>query len=189
MAIEFVVFALGALLLLTGIIGGGFELKEIKIPRVGRVARVLSTTAGVILILMGIGMVAQPSLENQLQPPVSSAEIQPAAATFRIFDELGPNQLSEQVTILLDGKRIGNLTVSSEFPYSEITATVPEAGRYSYSIEATAYFFDAATEDIFLYTGVGQGMIQVDDKSSFTLVGLISGNLWLVTLVEQEPTH
>lgn len=183
MTVEFIVFALGALLLLIGIIGGGFELKEIKIPPVGRIARALSSMAGVILILMGISMVAQSSPGNQ-QPSANPTETQSAAITFKIFDVIGPGQLNERVTVLLDGKRVGDLVVSSESSYSEITVTVPEAGQYSYSIEATANFFDAATGNIFPYTGIGQGMIQVDNGSSFMLAGSISGNSWLVTLVE-----
>jgi hypothetical protein len=113
MPLELVVFALGALLLLTGIIGGGFELKELKIPPVGRVARVLSTAAGAVLILLGIGMVVPQSPPN-LPPSAGAAELQPAAATFRIIDELGEGQLSEQVTVLLDGRIVGNLTVTSD---------------------------------------------------------------------------
>lgn len=182
MPLEFVVFALGALLLLTGIIGGGFELKELKIPPVGRVARVLSTVAGVVLILMGIGMVAQSS-PNPLPQP-DAAKIQPATATFRIVDELGEGQLSEQVTVLLDGKIVGNLTVNSQFPYSEMAVTVPEAGRYSYTVEAVAYFFDATTGEVFSHTGAGQGIVQVDGGNSFRLVGSASGNSWMVSLVE-----
>ncbi len=178
MTIEFVAFALGALFLLTGILGGGFELRELKIPRVGWIARTFSTVAGVVLILLGIGMSTQSLPENPEAPP--------AAATFRIIDELGDNQLSEQVIVLLDGKRVGNLTVSAEFPYSEMTVTVPEAGQYSYTVEATAYFSNATTGKVFSYTGVGQGMIRVDEGTSFRLAGSTSGNSWVVTLVEFE---
>lgn len=187
MTIEFIVFALGALLLLIGVIGGGFELKEIKIPPVGWIARALSSMAGVILILVGISMVAQSAPNNQspsANPSLNPVEEQSSAVTFKIFDALGPDQLSERVTVLLDGQRVGDLVVNSQSSYAEITVTVPEAGQYSYSVEAMANFFDATTGRTFPYTGVGQGMIQVGNGSSFRLVGSVSGSLWLVTLVE-----
>ncbi len=60
MTIEIVVFAFGALLLFTAILGGGFELKELKVPPVGRWARLSALVSGVILILLGIGLVARP---------------------------------------------------------------------------------------------------------------------------------
>lgn len=175
---ELVVLALGALLLLTGIVGGGFELREIKIPQVGRVARVLSTTAGVALILMGIGMVTTST--------ANPTETQATPVTFKVFDQLGEGQLSEQVTVLLDGKRVGHLTVSAAFPYSEMTVTVPEAGRYSYTVEAMDYFIDGETGETFSRAGAGQGMIQVSEGSVFGLAGSISGNSWVVTLAEYQ---
>jgi hypothetical protein len=187
MTMELVVFALGALLLLIGIVGGGFELKEVKIPRVGRVARVLATTAGTVLILAGISMVAQPIVNGSSpgsSPPPIATESKAVPVTFKITDQLGDGQLSEQVTVLLHGRRVGNLTVNSDFPYSEIIVTVNEPGVYSYTVEATAWFVNRETNEPFQYTGVGQGMIQVDYGSVFTVVGSASGNSWVVTLVE-----
>ncbi|MGH3697388.1 MAG: hypothetical protein ACRDRX_25965 [Pseudonocardiaceae bacterium] len=184
---EIVVLALGALLLLTGLVGGGFELREVKIPRVGRVARVLSTIAGAVLVLAGIGMVAQPAVADSLRGSSSSSgstEIQPAAATFTIFDQLGDGQLSEQVTVLLDGRRVGHLTISADFPYSEMTVTVPRPGQYSFTVEATAWFVNGETGETFSYIGAGQGMVQVEDGNVFGLAGSVSGNTWVITLVK-----
>ena len=42
---------LGALLLLIGIIGGGFEIWDVKVPKVGRVSRVLAFGIGLVLIV------------------------------------------------------------------------------------------------------------------------------------------
>lgn len=184
MTLELLVFALGGLLLVTGILGGGFEVRELKIPRVGRTARVLATTSGLMLILMGFGMVAQPSSPDGAgpgnPPPADSA------VTFTIYDQLGDHQLSEQVTILLDGKIIGNLTVNEDFLYSEMSVTVPAPGPYTYTVEATARFLDATTGEEFYYTGAGQGTIQVDHGKSFTIAGSVSGSTWLVTLVDMS---
>lgn len=180
MTVEFVVISLGALLLLTGIIGGGFEIRELKIPQVGRIARILSTVVGIMLMLTGIGMAAQPSSTDS--PPTVSQD-QPATA-FTIFDRLGENQLSEQATILVDGKIVGNLTVNSDFPDAQTTVTVPQPGQHSYTVEASANFYDPETGKPFFYTGAGQGMIQVHDGANFRLARSVSGNSWIVSLVE-----
>jgi hypothetical protein len=50
MTTETILIVLGALLTLIGILGGGFELKEAKFPRVGMVPRVLALLLGVALI-------------------------------------------------------------------------------------------------------------------------------------------
>src|SRR4051812_42471628 len=46
----------GATLLLVGILGGGFELKELKVPTVSKLVRCTSLVAGLLLTLMGIGL-------------------------------------------------------------------------------------------------------------------------------------
>jgi hypothetical protein len=48
--IEILSFILGALLLLTGILGGGFEAKEVKIPKISGSARIIAAVAGVVFI-------------------------------------------------------------------------------------------------------------------------------------------
>jgi hypothetical protein len=48
--------AFGALLLLTGILGGGFEVKELRIPRVGLFSRLLAGTVGLGFIVWGLAI-------------------------------------------------------------------------------------------------------------------------------------
>ena len=56
MSPDLLLFGVGGLLLVTGLLGGGFELRELKIPQVGRVARVCATGAGGACILLGFGL-------------------------------------------------------------------------------------------------------------------------------------
>ena len=56
MTLEIMAFALGGLLLLTGILGGAFDLKGIKIPKVGTVPRLFAALAGLLLIVLGSEM-------------------------------------------------------------------------------------------------------------------------------------
>jgi len=48
-------FLLGAFLLVVGIVGGGFELKEMKISKVARAPRILAGVAGTVLIIFSLG--------------------------------------------------------------------------------------------------------------------------------------
>jgi len=65
MAIQMAVFMLGSLLMLVAILGGGFEVKELKVPKVGRVSR-LSACA--------CGMTNDPALMPRSQPLTTIAE-------------------------------------------------------------------------------------------------------------------
>jgi hypothetical protein len=60
-------FLFGALLFLVDILGGGFEVKEVKIPKVNLLGRSVSTVAGAGFICLGLVLTAQ---EN----PLSSKE-------------------------------------------------------------------------------------------------------------------
>ncbi|HYK05460.1 MAG TPA: hypothetical protein VE974_27155 [Thermoanaerobaculia bacterium] len=73
---------------------------------------------------------------------------------FTVHDNLGPGQIAEQVTLLIDGTIVGTLNVSSEQPSATLTVKVPEAGRYSWSAEAQA-IFAAPQGQTFTHTGVG----------------------------------
>jgi hypothetical protein len=50
MTLQIVCFSFGALLLLAAIIGGGFELKELKIPKLARAARIFAFVLGVFFV-------------------------------------------------------------------------------------------------------------------------------------------
>ena len=43
-------FILGAVLILAGILGGGFEAKELKIPKISGIARILAVVVGAIFV-------------------------------------------------------------------------------------------------------------------------------------------
>jgi ABC-type sugar transport system ATPase subunit len=92
--------------------------------------------------------------------------------------------VSDQVTVLVDGRTVGDLTVNQDYPDSRMTVTVPKPGQHSYTAEATAVF--NADGNLLQYTGVGQGMIDVEPGRIYSLQGSISGNPWLVSIVEQR---
>src|SRR5262245_30014148 len=54
MAMQMAVFALGSLLMLVAVLGGGFEVKELKVPKVGRSSRISACVCGLLFIFLGI---------------------------------------------------------------------------------------------------------------------------------------
>jgi hypothetical protein len=183
MNIDIAAFLLGGILLSVGILGGGFEIKELKVPKVGTRVRLLSAAAGLVFICVGMGSSggenAQPRGNN---PPQVSPTDTPV--DFVLTDQLGQGQVSEQVTVLVDGRTVGDLTVNQDYPDSRMRVTVPNPGQHSYTAEATAVF--NAEGNLIQYTGVGQGMIDVEPGKTYSLRGSISGNTWLVSIVEEQ---
>jgi len=197
MSVEILVFAFGGVLLLIGIVGGGFELKELKFPRVGWGARLMSTASGLAFLGLGMGMVdarrvvadtaPSPAPMPLISTPIpSSPPSEPATPIdFTIRDELGDDQVSEQVTVVIDGRVVGTLTINQHYRNSMVSVTVPRPGQYSYTVEATAVF--AGEDGEFQYTGAGQGMIDVTSGRSFRLAGSFSGSTWLISLIADSP--
>jgi hypothetical protein len=54
--LEVMFFIFGAFLVLTAILGGGFEVRELKIPTVSVVVRILSGVSGLVFVVIGIGL-------------------------------------------------------------------------------------------------------------------------------------
>jgi hypothetical protein len=71
MTAQTVVFVFGGLLILIAVIGGGFELKELRVPQVSGVARLLAALVGAALIALGV------TLGNQSSPPAAPAPAPP----------------------------------------------------------------------------------------------------------------
>jgi hypothetical protein len=61
---QFIFVALGAVLILTGVIGGGFEVRELKIPQVKWPTRVIAFVAGFVFVLMGAGLNLSPDVPH-----------------------------------------------------------------------------------------------------------------------------
>jgi len=68
-------FGFGCLLLLVAVIGGGFEVKELKVPKVGRGSRLAACLFGALFIFVGI----RPDFAAELGPHKSPAVSEPPA--------------------------------------------------------------------------------------------------------------
>lgn len=90
MTIEVVAFIIGGILIGTAIVGGGFEIKEIKMPRVGAGVRIVSLVvgSGFILLAMGIWGVNNPNLiANTPATSALAPEPQGQAPSAEVGDE------------------------------------------------------------------------------------------------------
>ena len=78
----------------------GIEVKCLKIPIVGSGIRILATSDGLSFITLGIG--AQCNI-----PAPGKANSSPV--NFTISDDLGEERVSEQVTVVIDGRNVRTL--------------------------------------------------------------------------------
>lgn len=86
MELNLIAFLFGAILLGVAVVGGGFELKELKVPKVSWFPRFISALLGMFFIVLGIGLdasVTPPTPFPVASPPVEqpSSEVAPPAAT------------------------------------------------------------------------------------------------------------
>lgn len=70
-------FGFGCLLLLVAVIGGGFEVKELKVPKVGRGSRLAACLFGALFIFVGI----RPDFAAELGHRSPAASETPAGAS------------------------------------------------------------------------------------------------------------
>lgn len=166
---------LGGLLSLIAIIGGGFEIRELKIPKVDRLPRTFAGISGILLILAGIAV--SEAGKQEFQPSVDSEMI-----TFSIKTQLAENEVSEQSRILIDGRPVGDLTVNEHFPEAMLTVTVPARGRYSYTVSSTLVFNHEGK--LAEFAGAGQGLITVEHGKAFELQAAVSGNNVILAIAE-----
>ncbi len=183
-----IAFIFGVILIGIGILGGGFQLRELNIPKVGWFPRFFSIIVGAFFIVLGVGLDTPPAVAPDTstfsQINASNNSNQETVTEFIISDILGDEQISEQVSILIDGKFVGTLTVNQDFPESMIRVTVPRSGTYTYTAEAVATF--AIDGSYITVNGAGQGNISVEHGRVFDLVGSISGNTWYISLQQRE---
>jgi hypothetical protein len=100
--IEVISFIIGGILIGTAIVGGGFEIKEVKMPRVGAGARIVSLVAGSGFVLLAIGiwgannphLLPQPDLGNAFTDARTATNAaEPAMqATPRAVEQAAPQE-------------------------------------------------------------------------------------------------
>jgi hypothetical protein len=155
----------GGGLLRIAILGGGFEIHELKVPKVGRGPRILAGVVGALFLLLGI------STQEGSNPPSSyqsdrsfSHRIQ-----FYIFDELTSDMIasgqSEQAEILIDGIKRGDIGISKYFAKGQLLIEVENEGSHYCMIKGSAIVLIANLLRTVFCTG--DGTIYVTAGSRF----------------------
>jgi hypothetical protein len=75
MSLETMSFILGGILLGAGLFGGGLEIKELKLPQIGPVARAMSALVGVAFVALAVFLNPKPV---PAPPPAAAAPAVPA---------------------------------------------------------------------------------------------------------------
>jgi hypothetical protein len=126
MTIEAVSFAIGGILIATAIVGGGFEIKEIKMPKVGAAPRFFSMIVGAFFVMIGLGTwsfdrqqlldtqvpinslapaqeaAPQPSQPSQSVTPAREVDTQAASPTFEPVQQFSGIQGRLQLSWMID---------------------------------------------------------------------------------------
>ncbi len=185
MTIEIVAFIFGALLILIGILGGGFEAKEIKIPKIAGIARFFSFVVGISFILLGISIPNSDEDNSKSEPVIiSNQKIESSQPIhFIIKDEMSKEEILDryegQTKVHIDGKLVGTITVNPSFPKSSIIVSMPK-GRYNYVVETSANLNENGS--IININCIGDGQIDADSGKEYLITGRYDGNkclLWL----------
>jgi hypothetical protein len=95
--IEVISFIIGGILIGTAIVGGGFEIKEIKMPRVGAGVRIVSLVAGSGFVLLAMGIWGANNPHLLVQPTMGNAftAVQPATNAAEPATQATPEALEE----------------------------------------------------------------------------------------------
>ena len=157
MKMDVLSYVFGIVLLFIAIVGGGFEVRELKVPRVGRVARAVSGVTGVLFLLVGFAVSSVASPNPPPTPPPDFNGDTAGLIHLTMQDQLGEGQITEQIAVHVDGRMVGTLTVDEVNPTSTLTVTLPKAGQYDYSLDSTTVFDDS------------QGPIEVPGHGAGTL--------------------
>lgn len=80
MAIDALAFCFGGLLLFVALLGGGFEVKELKVPRLTWVPRTVFGSLGAIFILIGLGR--QPPTNEHHEEQISPVQNAPPSTNW-----------------------------------------------------------------------------------------------------------
>lgn len=186
MSVNALAFVFGAFLVLTAILGGGFEIKELKVPKVGWAPRFLATIAGVAFIVLGVGM----SVEHGPQAAdAKPAKAKPSLVDVRIVDSLDQDagQVSEHVDVVIDGKDVGTLGVDPAHTEAMINATLAP-GRHSYSLASDTMWDPQDGGEFVAVSGEGQGDIEVAPGKVFDVQAAFRDSTIGLTLVERPVT-
>lgn len=128
---------MGAALLLVAWFVGRPHAGATGLARIGRTPRL--ACAGVALLCATAGFIVSGSEEYGIQAD-------PVRVT--IAAELAPDEVSEEVRVILGGRDLGVVRVDKDTPKSRLTTSVAATGRHTYHLESTRQKTGRAPEHV-----------------------------------------
>ncbi len=117
----------GLLLLITGLIGGGLEIKEIKIPKIALVTRISCFCVGTVLITLAMWPILNQNIENTQLPVVPEGI--PETGEFILVSPLSEmSEISARKELEKLGLKVGKVTYKSIWaPDYQVVEHFPKA--------------------------------------------------------------
>jgi hypothetical protein len=90
------------------------------------------------------------------------------------YDELGSNQLREEIEISIDGRNVGKLTVNEKNRVARLAVTLQAGITFKYQLGGYSYIKHGGDMKEFLVTGSGE--LLVSDGATFELHAFSQSN-------------
>ncbi|HST37037.1 MAG TPA: hypothetical protein VLK25_10470 [Allosphingosinicella sp.] len=129
MSAQTILLIVGLIFMGSAIVGGGLEIKELKIPTLSNLSRILAGAFGGICLFLGLGYSLLPTGEDSSRNSLTATEnpAAPAREPLVLIDGLGGEQIDEWVELHLDGQFAGRLRLNAPHPSGRIE--VPATNR------------------------------------------------------------
>ena len=174
----------GCILILIGLIGGGFELKEVKIPRVNTLIRICSVAIGIMFVFIAV---VNRNEIKPLGPPGPSHSHEDEEMSIEIGNTLTEGASSEIFVISIDGQRVGDLGASIDYPKATLCVNKLKHGKYSYTIAGSTLF--TVNGSSVRYPSAGQGFIEIGHVKKYQIMGSWSNNNCILSLEETTQSQ
>lgn len=158
MTAELLLLLLGAVLILVGMLAGRIPLRAI-----GRTLRIVAAAGGVLCVVAGLILIGS-----------DGSSVPAGAVRVVITDELGPDQVREEVRVFLDGRDVGVIKVNEQSPRARLAVTVPKAGRHDYKTQSKIQIKGEA-----LKMANNRGEVIIDGKSPLKIFYDAQGRTYL----------
>ena len=146
-------------------------------PPEGNLGGVIAACTALVTAIGGVVTV----LKDPTDPTSKTQTPNPSVVRFKVANQLGNEfgQLSEKVTLLIDGRFMADFNVNMQYPTTVIELTLPSEGKYSYTANVIAVFTDGRE-----YSCAGQGFINVSQDKVFQFAANMGGGVCHIVLVE-----
>ncbi len=180
--VVFVIFGLA--LICVAIFGGGIEVKEIKIPRAGRFARIFAGCAGCALVILGL--VIEGTFFPNGSEPDNGLEDPNAAVILNVrlgkSEDGKQKEIETELSIALNGEHAAKFLLDPNSPSASRSVKLAKSGEYQYHIEGYSKW-STVPDNI---TVVGNGKIFLRVGRAYTVgassIPSASTQEWIVYL-------